>query len=139
MAHREQEFRDSCGLCDEPATTTCTRCGLPLCKAHAPQDPEERCTDCEGELYVANAKRGRIRGALASLGVAAGSVAGAVAAFALAGWGTTVMAGVLGAAATAFTATHAGTGSRSKRRRQKFLREKKPKYEAAVGENRPPR
>jgi len=114
----------------------CARCELPLCDEHKPP-PEGRCTDCEGEFYVATAKVGRIKGALMTLGVAAGGIAGTVAAFALAGWGTTVIAGTMSVAAAAFTASSVGTGRASKRRRKKFLKQHDPKYEAAVEEDKP--
>lgn len=133
MSLRHQEFQDSCGLCDQLATARCARCDVPLCAAHAPS-AELRCTDCEGELYVEGAKVGRIKGALVTLGVAAGSAVGAVAAFALGGWATTVIAGTMGIALSAFTASHVGTGSTSRRRRQKFLAERNPKYEPSIGE-----
>lgn len=133
MPHREQAIQDPCGLCDAVAVVACERCRLPLCATHRPA-PDALCTDCEGELYVKDAKIGRMRGALTSLGVAAGSAVGSVAAFALAGWGTTVLAGTIGVAVTAFTALQSGKDSRSKRRRKKFLRERKPKYESALDE-----
>jgi hypothetical protein len=132
MPHRDQEFRDSCGLCEATATTTCARCGLPLCVQHTPS-ADARCTDCEGDLYVHNAKMGRVRTAMMSLGVAGSSAVGTIAAFALGGWATTVIAGTMGVALTAFTTLQSGRDSRSKRRRKKFLAERKPKYEAAVG------
>jgi hypothetical protein len=91
-----------------------------------------RCTDCEGELYIANAKAGRVNGAFTTLAVAAGSVAGTIAAFALGGWATTVIAGTMGVALSAFTANQVGTGSRSRGRRKKFLAERAPKYEVSV-------
>jgi hypothetical protein len=131
VVHRDQAFRDSCGLCDQTATVKCARCALPLCDAHKPP-PEARCTDCEGDFYLATAKVSRIKGALMTLGVAAGGLAGTIAAFALGGWGTSVIAGTMSVAAAAFTANSVGTGSASKRQRKKFLKQHEPKYEAAV-------
>jgi hypothetical protein len=133
VVHREQAFTDSCGLCDQTATVKCARCELPLCDTHKPP-PDARCTDCEGDFYVKNAKIGRFRGAMMTLGVAASGVAATVGAFALAGWGTVVIAGTMSVAAAAFTANSVRAGSNSKRRRKKFLKQHEPKYEAAVEE-----
>ncbi len=52
MPHRHQEFHEPCAECGELSAGACERCGVPLCRAHAPA-PRERCTACEAEFEEA--------------------------------------------------------------------------------------
>ncbi len=109
-----------------------------MCKAHDP-GADKVCTDCEGELYLQEAKVGKVKGAIQSIGVAVGSAGGAVAAFVVGGWASMVIAAAMGAGLTMMTAMSTGKESTSKRRRRKFLRERNPKYESAIDEQVPPK
>jgi hypothetical protein len=49
MPLREAPLTTRCHGCDEPAASSCRRCGRPACREHAPER-ESRCQPCEAEL-----------------------------------------------------------------------------------------
>jgi hypothetical protein len=73
MAYREGEFRDLCTQCNETSSTTCLRCGDPLCAAHAPDSDDRRCFVCEA-LYLGR-ETSQVKTAMVSL-VVLGAVLG---------------------------------------------------------------
>jgi hypothetical protein len=50
---RQAVIRPTCALCGEltEVSTSCPRCGRPLCAQHVPPGAERRCTPCE-EVYA---------------------------------------------------------------------------------------